>query len=112
MIVIQCIDTTDALFTMIKRAVTEVMQTANTASVEADASKQEWITTPVLKAYLKEKGYSATSSLTIKKIASNNNIRTEKLVGSSGFIYQTSCPYLLRYNRWIEIDFSLGRQYY
>jgi hypothetical protein len=78
MIIIQCIDSPDALSTLIKQAVAEVMQASGTTANVTDAAKQEWITTPVLKTHLKEKGYSATSSLTIKKVALNFNIRTEK----------------------------------
>ncbi|MDB5250639.1 MAG: hypothetical protein JWQ40_5033 [Segetibacter sp.] len=78
MLVIQCIDSQDALIMMIKHAVAEALRSSGTIAMEQEASKQEWITTPVLKTHLKEKGYSATSSLTIKKITTNFNIGTEK----------------------------------
>lgn len=77
MIMIQCIDSKDALLTMIKDAVAEVL-TASACETVQGQIKQEWITTPVLKLMLKEKGYLATSSLTIKKITSGFHVRTEK----------------------------------
>ena len=78
MIVIQCLDNQEALITMIKEAVAEVMRTSNNTSYVEENRRQEWITTPVFKMLLKEKGYNATSSITIQKIASKHNIRIEK----------------------------------
>ena len=78
MIVIQCLDNQEALITMIKEAVAEVMRTANNTSNVEETRRQEWITTPVFKVLLKDKGYNATSSITIQKIASKHNIRIEK----------------------------------
>ena len=63
---------------MIKEAVAEVMRTANNTSNVEETRRQEWITTPVFKVLLKDKGYNATSSITIQKIASKHNIRIEK----------------------------------
>ena len=78
MIVIQCIDNTDALMMMIREAVAEVLKATGDSSSETNEVKQQWITTPSFKMHLKNKGYSATTSLTIKKISENHNIRTEK----------------------------------
>ena len=78
MIVIQCLDNQEALISMIKEALAEVMRTSNNALHADETRKQEWITTPVFKVLLKEKGYNATSSITIQKIASKHNIRIEK----------------------------------
>lgn len=69
----------EAIIEGIKQAFAPYMPKVGEAIAAAlPALEQEWVTAPVAKKMLKEKGYRATAYQTLIALAKNHNVRMEK----------------------------------